>query len=242
MPTEPSEPIRVFSMDTSHESIETFAVLRANRIAARVAEGGDELCGWLLSSLQRWWQAHEPQLRDHEVAQAFCDAVSASLPHLDRDRMSQALARGLLSDIREGGTQVSAAARGLVTLLGLDPDATLLSLNRDEWESAHRWLSSERPLPAAEHLLALVHQTISLIGDPETQEQQRLDLIDSASAALGEIALDRSSEHDLWHVIADLNQLWASGSEVARLARLMSSTELLAMIVRESETRTDSGS
>jgi len=122
---------------TNHDMTpETFAIERAARISLQAVTGdpGDDLAGWLLGALQRWWMAHSTQLSNPGVTMAFCDAIEDALPQLGRDLRSEAMVRGFVSAIREGTGDGSATARGLVVLLGLDPEATPLSCHIAEWE------------------------------------------------------------------------------------------------------------
>ena len=218
------------------DDVEHYAVIRARRIAARSTEGpfDDELAGWLLSSLQQWWMAHCYHVADPGVADHFCTAVNAALPHLDRDLRFQAIARGVLTVVRVGGPGARATAKGLVTLLGLDPDPTPLGLLLDEWEGLSSALDGEAPPVAAGHLAIMLRQLVNLVADPETTDARRSELIATATTTLGAIAYAREAQSDLWSAAGDLSCIWGHDSETALLARLVLCSELLEMLERES--------
>jgi len=222
-------------MDTSENTMENFAIVRAERIAARAHDGphDEELPGWLLASIQRWWMAHEYHLADPAVAECFCGAVDAALPHLDRDRRFQAIARGVPSVVRVGGPGARPTAKGLITLLGLDPDPTPLSLLMDEWQGLALALDGETSSVAAEHVAIMIRQLVNLVADPETVDARRSELISTATTTLGALAYTREAENDLWSAVGDLCCIWGHDSEVALLARLVLCSELLEMVTRE---------
>lgn len=223
-------------MDTSESTIENFAIVRAERIATRAHAGphDEDLTGWLLASIQRWWMAHEHHLADPAVAEHFCEAVDSALPHLNRDRRFQAIARGVLSVVRLGGPGARPTAKGLITLLGLDPDPTPLSLLMEEWQGLGPALDGETSGIAAEHVAVMLRQLVNLVADPETIDAQRSELIATATTTLGALAYTREAENDLWSAVGDLCCIWGHDSEVALLARLVLCSELLEMLERES--------
>lgn len=214
---------------------QAFAITRIERVAtrARTENSSDDLTGWLLSSIQRWWLSHSHLLDIPQVAQSFCDAIGATLPHLEHALLTQARARGFISSIRDAGPGVYSDARALVTLLGLDPDPSVQSLLVDEWRGLPIAVAGETSLEIATHGIALVNQTINVIADPETTDAQRIDLIDLASTTLADVAQSQAARSDLWLAIADINHRWRDDEALARLARLALSCELLDLIRRD---------
>jgi len=212
---------------------ETLAIDRAARISLRATTGdpNEDLTGWLLGALQRWWMAHAAQFSNPGVCMAFCDAVEDALPQLGRDLRSQAMVRGFISAIRQGPGDGSATARGLVVLLWLDPEATPVSCHIAEWDAVVESTSGEDSWAVADYLLILLRQALSLIGDPATNEASREDVVAAVVTGLAQVAYLREKSDDLWLALGDIASINHGDSWLARVARMHWAIEVLEAIL-----------